>query len=405
MSDNIIRRITGSQFTLPKLIQRAVPITLDPAPFNGAIVRGTDNQLYISDGVAWDWVNKSAVEGLIAETQRQLTEPLEVTVGAGGDFATVSAALDFFGSYFPAFTEAGEEEIWGGVRILAGTTLSEQISLNNPSLGWVYIYGDDPVVPVDPAGLDVATQRLSHLSPRQGFHTFMTVAGGVGPNIDGARFVLQAGTIPPDMSFNGGDYTLLTHGVGAYGGQVYVGAESGFSGFNVGARAGGGGYIQGFYANFDDNLTYGVEVTNQSTFRGLWTTARRCGTAGLQVDNLSNALIGIEGDYRKTDGVSDPSDINVASGSTLQTKSDVVFGGYSQVPNRFDPVGGTVIDLALPRANLLAPNSYTVASAPSAASRIRELIYVSNGAAGQPIMAFSDGTNWRRCDTRDVISA
>jgi hypothetical protein len=33
------------------------------------------------------------------------------------------------------------------------------------------------------------------------------------------------------------------------------------------------------------------------------------------------------------------------------------------------------------------------------------MIYVSDGAAGLPIAAFSDGTNWLRCDTRAVISA
>ena len=42
---------------------------------------------------------------------------------------------------------------------------------------------------------------------------------------------------------------------------------------------------------------------------------------------------------------------------------------------------------------------YTVATAPSAASLAGMQIYVSNGAAGSPCMAFSDGTNWKRTDT------
>lgn len=49
--------------------------------------------------------------------------------------------------------------------------------------------------------------------------------------------------------------------------------------------------------------------------------------------------------------------------------------------------------------------SYTVAGVPSAASNPRRLIYVSNGAAGSPVVAFSDGTNWLRCDTLAAISA
>jgi hypothetical protein len=50
--------------------------------------------------------------------------------------------------------------------------------------------------------------------------------------------------------------------------------------------------------------------------------------------------------------------------------------------------------------------TYTVASAPSASSAgAGTLIYVSNGAAGSPILAFSDGTNWKRSDTGATIAA
>ncbi len=49
--------------------------------------------------------------------------------------------------------------------------------------------------------------------------------------------------------------------------------------------------------------------------------------------------------------------------------------------------------------------SYTVAGVPAAASNARRLIYVSNGAAGSPVVAFSDGTNWLRVDTLAAISA
>lgn len=49
--------------------------------------------------------------------------------------------------------------------------------------------------------------------------------------------------------------------------------------------------------------------------------------------------------------------------------------------------------------------TYTVLTAPSAsAAGAGTLIYVSNGAAGSPILAFSDGTNWKRSDTGATIS-
>ena len=50
--------------------------------------------------------------------------------------------------------------------------------------------------------------------------------------------------------------------------------------------------------------------------------------------------------------------------------------------------------------------TYTVLTAPSAsAAGAGTLIYVSNGAAGSPILAFSDGTNWKRSDTGGTIAA
>ena len=50
--------------------------------------------------------------------------------------------------------------------------------------------------------------------------------------------------------------------------------------------------------------------------------------------------------------------------------------------------------------------TYTVASAPSAATAGAGIVvFVSNGAAGAAILAFSDGTNWKRSDTGGTIAA
>jgi hypothetical protein len=47
--------------------------------------------------------------------------------------------------------------------------------------------------------------------------------------------------------------------------------------------------------------------------------------------------------------------------------------------------------------------SYTVATAPSASTG--SVAYFSNGAAGSPVLAFYNGTNWLRVDTLAAISA
>ncbi len=47
--------------------------------------------------------------------------------------------------------------------------------------------------------------------------------------------------------------------------------------------------------------------------------------------------------------------------------------------------------------------SYTVSTLPTAATYPRGVIYVSNEAGGA-VLAFSDGTNWRRVTDRAVVS-
>ena len=47
--------------------------------------------------------------------------------------------------------------------------------------------------------------------------------------------------------------------------------------------------------------------------------------------------------------------------------------------------------------------SYTVATVPSVV--IGGVIYVSDGAAGSPILAYGDGSDWLRSDTGAAVSA
>jgi len=49
--------------------------------------------------------------------------------------------------------------------------------------------------------------------------------------------------------------------------------------------------------------------------------------------------------------------------------------------------------------------TYTVATAPSASDAgAGTIVYVSDGAAGSAILAFSDGTDWKRSDTGATIA-
>lgn len=54
-------------------------------------------------------------------------------------------------------------------------------------------------------------------------------------------------------------------------------------------------------------------------------------------------------------------------------------------------------------ANNLTPPSFTVAGLPAASSNARRMVYVSNETSGA-VIAFSDGTSWRRVTDRAVVS-
>lgn len=64
--------------------------------------------------------------------------------------------------------------------------------------------------------------------------------------------------------------------------------------------------------------------------------------------------------------------------------ASTTFSGPVTSTNGF--VGNVVGSIKLP--------AYTVASAPAATGLTGTLIYVSNGLAGAPCVAVSDGTNW-----------
>jgi len=67
--------------------------------------------------------------------------------------------------------------------------------------------------------------------------------------------------------------------------------------------------------------------------------------------------------------------------------------------------GGFTGDVTGDVVGLVQVPTYTVATAPSAASIAGSLIYVSDGASGNPILAFSNGTDWKRSDTGATIAA
>ena len=68
-----------------------------------------------------------------------------VTVGDSGDFATISAALKYLSQFYPVYASGG---IPCKIKILRGTTISEQIYVKQLDLQFITIIAEDEIVPV-----------------------------------------------------------------------------------------------------------------------------------------------------------------------------------------------------------------------------------------------------------------
>lgn len=75
---------------------------------------------------------------------------LEITVGAGGDFATINAALAEVSERRTTYVPGGVSTT---VRLLTGFVMAEQVHVSALNLGWVTIVGDDPETLIDRAAL------------------------------------------------------------------------------------------------------------------------------------------------------------------------------------------------------------------------------------------------------------
>jgi hypothetical protein len=82
---------------------------------------------------------------------------------------------------------------------------------------------------------------------------------------------------------------------------------------------------------------------------------------------------------------------------------DVVFSSIQQITQAINNMAKTMSNGASSFVSLPKLPSYTVAGVPSASQFAQGMIYVSNESGGA-VVAFSDGTNWRRVKDRAIIS-
>ena len=127
-------------------------------------------------GVNWELApTRAQVDGKASLQAAGLT----VTVGTGGDYPTINAALEYLSKLQPVYASAG---ITATINLLTGFTMAEQVLVRGLDMGWVTITGADGETTITNTALttDFTTADYGFDS----YPAFGVSKGGVLPRID-----------------------------------------------------------------------------------------------------------------------------------------------------------------------------------------------------------------------------
>lgn len=177
-----------------------------------------------------------------------------VTVGSGGDYATINLALEQLSKIVPAYKSGG---FTATINILSGTTISEQILINGVNLSFISITSDDLIVQVDGSSFT-------------GVNAFVYVdSGGVSPLI-ATTFNLSAGTsINGAVAQGGGSFISFSsdNKAGMTGFEANLFAEFGGSIFATNCTLDDGGIA--IKSHYGSNIDASNSTAKNSTSRAI----------------------------------------------------------------------------------------------------------------------------------------
>lgn len=195
--------------------------------------------------------------------ERQLAAPIELTVGPGGDYATINEAALRLSLMSPQLQPV---PVTGTIRLLAGFEMAEQLIVAGLNMGWVRIVADSGTVLIQRDALTMPVPTLDG----DVYPAFAAVSGGVLPRI-AALFSMTT-----DGSATGRAGLLA-----ADGGQASVAAGCGIqSAGTVGMWSLTGGFIGAEGADFRNAGSDCVRATRAGTIAAMNATLSGAGTYG-----------------------------------------------------------------------------------------------------------------------------
>jgi len=192
---------------------------------------------------------------------------ITVTVGTGGDYPTINAALEYLSKLQPVYDSAG---ITATINLLTGFTMAEQVLVRGLDLGWVTITGADAETTITNTALTTDFTTADYGS--DSYPAFGVSKGGVLPRI-GQLFRFDVANV------GGNKHGIMAVGAGSSA-DVLAGAGVNDAGTH-GIWANRGATINAHSANASGAGTYGITASNGATINAEEADASGAGANGI----------------------------------------------------------------------------------------------------------------------------
>lgn len=362
------------------------PVALSAAAWKGGWAFFADGNMRYSDGIVWK--TAYSVTDQFSPPLSTVTSLLEVTVGVGGDYPTLGAALAFMAVLQPSGTQF---EYLGRVRILAGTVLAEQVFMYGVNLSWVQITSESATVSVNETA-------ITNLSPLGNLYPFLFFANSGAPCVR-----CQFNAINPSVNRTVGldlrnssyvsqdDPTLAVDAVPPTGHNL----PSAFRNFATNVWVGANAEARITSTAIENGRQENVIVSG-GRLSFLKSRSRNYGSTGITVASGGVASVFFS-DCNKAIATPNSMDLRVLTGSLLSIGPTVLGGtsGANIVPNGDGLIFDARITAPPNWVGMISPQPYTLATLPSAAAFVGSLIYITNGSlTGGPCIAASINGAW-----------
>ena len=238
-------------------------------------------------------LDADTVDGLHASSfRKQMTTNVTVTVGSGGDFATINEALEYLvKTYYPIY-KASAGTVSATIYLLSGFVMAEQVYVADLDLSWITIDGEDVETVIDRSALTVESHGyysafvfFDGAKTCKFFHTFTMNTSGDGSDRVGLSLDLNAAcSLIYNAGFkNAGEYNIVIRRGSSLVANIVDFTAAG----NTGILIDGASRAYLGNVNVSGCSIYGIKALNGSVVDASGGNVSQSGVAGILAENCS----------------------------------------------------------------------------------------------------------------------